>query len=184
MEETPQHKKIESLGYTEVIQFESTPSTHHHLLIQAKKTFKISPVFCYAKEQTQGVGQLGKQWESPKNAGVYCSALLPSNTYLPAKLSITVAKILIRQLKKIGITPLKIKHPNDIYYQERKLAGILCEGNNKYWVISIGLNYMLPSKISQHDSHWSYCHQINPSITLAQLLYCCAKVAITSSKQP
>ena len=98
------------------------------------------PDFIYAGYQTAGRGQTGNSWESEEGKNLLCSILLPpdKNLYF---LNIAVGVAL---LKVIG-EDFTIKWPNDIYWQDKKAAGILIEnaiiGNEiKYSIAGIGLN--------------------------------------------
>jgi len=98
------------------------------------------PDFIYAGFQTAGRGQTGNSWESEEGKNLLCSILLPpdKNLYF---LNIAVGVALV---KVIG-EAFTIKWPNDIYYEDKKIAGILIEnaiiGNEiKYSIAGIGLN--------------------------------------------
>ncbi len=97
--------------------------------------------FLYTGFQTAGRGQAGNGWESEEGKNLLCSILLPPRKdlfYLNVLVSVAVHKL-------IGIAGLTIKWPNDIYYGDKKIAGILIEnailGNEvKYSIAGIGLN--------------------------------------------
>lgn len=96
--------------------------------------------FLYAGYQTAGRGQTGNSWESEEGKNLLCSILLPpgKNLYF---LNIAVSVALIRLLDE----QLTIKWPNDIYWKDKKLAGILLENaiigsEVKYAIAGIGLN--------------------------------------------
>lgn len=98
------------------------------------------PDFIYAGYQTAGRGQTGNSWESEEGKNLLCSILLPpdKNLYF---LNIAVGVALLKVIGE-GFT---IKWPNDIYWQDKKAAGILIEnaiiGNEiKYSIAGIGLN--------------------------------------------
>ena len=98
------------------------------------------PEFIYAGYQTAGRGQTGNSWESEKGKNLICSILLPPNKNLYF-LNIAVSVAILRLFEE----PLTIKWPNDIYWKDKKLAGILLEnaiiGNEvKYVIAGIGLN--------------------------------------------
>lgn len=103
-----------------------------------------------AHSQTAGRGQRGTTWESEPGKNLTFSIVLKSIRLLPTEhfvLSKMVALALINVLQDIVLYPdlLKIKWPNDIYYGDKKLAGILVEnkfrGNKlEASVIGIGLN--------------------------------------------
>lgn len=98
------------------------------------------PKFIYAGYQTAGRGQTGNSWESEEGKNLLCSILLPpdKNLYF---LNIAVGVAILRLLGE----DFTIKWPNDIYYGDKKVAGILVEnaiiGNEvKYSIAGIGLN--------------------------------------------
>ena len=105
------------------------------------------PDFIYAGYQTAGRGQTGNSWESEEGKNLLCSILLPpdKNLYF---LNIAVGVALVRVIGEA----FTIKWPNDIYYEDKKIAGILIEnaiiGNEiKYSIAGIGLN------VNQTDFH-------------------------------
>lgn len=84
--------------------------------------------------QTAGRGQMGNGWESAAGQNLLFSTLIrPDN--LPASqqfdlsmaVSLTLYQTVFRQLPPSAQTPLTIKWPNDLYWQDKKLAGILIE---------------------------------------------------------
>ena len=109
--------------------------------------------FLYTAFQTAGRGQAGNGWESEEGKNLLCSILLPPRKdlfYLNVLVSVAVHKV-IRSLlfERSGLLSLSeavsIKWPNDIYYGDKKIAGILIEnailGNEvKYSIAGIGLN--------------------------------------------
>lgn len=109
--------------------------------------------FLYTGFQTAGRGQAGNGWESEEGKNLLCSILLPPRKdlfYLNVLVSVAVHKV-IRSLlfERSGLLSLSetvsIKWPNDIYYGDKKIAGILIEnailGNEvKYSIAGIGLN--------------------------------------------
>ncbi len=104
------------------------------------------PEFIYAGYQTAGRGQTGNSWESEEGKNLLCSILLPpdKNLYF---LNIAVSVAVCRAVTGYGlpVTGLTIKWPNDIYWNDKKVAGILVEnaiiGNEiKYSIAGIGLN--------------------------------------------
>ena len=106
----------------------------------AKGEWPQTENYLYAGYQTAGRGQTGNSWESEANKNVLCSILLPPNKNLYF-LNIAVSVAIIRLLGD----QFTIKWPNDIYYNDKKLAGILLENaivgsEIKYSIAGIGLN--------------------------------------------
>ncbi len=79
----------------------------------------------FAGRQLKGVGQHGRSWKSP-NGGVWVSAAIPWSVEQksPGLLGLTIAVALAERLELYGL-PVRIKWPNDIFLNGRKLAGFL-----------------------------------------------------------
>lgn len=123
--------------------FETIDSTNTYLLSLAKVGAPSGSI-CLAEEQTQGRGRRGREWISPKGTNIYCSLLwrFSESQQNLSSLSLAIAVMLIRALKKMGIeNGIQLKWPNDVWYAGRKLAGILLESTDaSNIVIGIGLN--------------------------------------------
>lgn len=98
-----------------------------------------------ATQQTAGRGQWGRQWQSAIG-GVYLSALLRPSLHSQdaGQLTICTAWGIASSLQAQGI-PVRLKWPNDLVLQGRKLGGILTEtriAHNRIdrAVVGIGLN--------------------------------------------
>ena len=100
-----------------------------------------------AEQQTNGQGRRGRSWFSPFASNLYLS-LLWRYHYGPAQLgclSLFIAVAVVRALNKLGINDVGVKWPNDIYWKNKKLAGILLEMRGEAngpsaVVIGLGLN--------------------------------------------
>lgn len=122
--------------------FDSIPSTNDYL---SSLDFSPRTQVCVATQQTQGKGQHNRQWLSGKDNSILLSIrrsfLISVNLN---GLSLVVGLALIEALKQHGITELQLKWPNDVYYQDKKLAGILIENSLQSQiqsvVIGIGIN--------------------------------------------
>jgi len=109
---------------------------------------------CVTREQTQGKGQHGREWLSQKDGSILLSIrqTFASDINLNG-LSLVVGLAIIKALEKeCKIDGFKIKWPNDIYFKEAKLAGILLENNiqagSQSVIIGVGLNYHLEQEMS------------------------------------
>ena len=99
--------------------------------------------------QSAGRGRLGRRFESPAGKGVYCSVLLrpqlPAASAQTATISAAVA--VCRAVQALCGIELSIKWVNDLYYQGKKVCGILTEagtdlesGRLEWLVVGMGLN--------------------------------------------
>lgn len=100
-----------------------------------------------AEGQTKGKGRLGRHWNSPKGKGIYMSVILRPS--LPpteaAQLTLLTAVAVCEAVRRVGGVAARIKWPNDILVEDRKLAGILTElsaetDRVRFVVIGIGIN--------------------------------------------
>ncbi|GAB4353190.1 MAG: bifunctional biotin--[acetyl-CoA-carboxylase] ligase/biotin operon repressor BirA [Methylohalobius crimeensis] len=123
-------------------------STNAHLL----RTASLRPAasICLAEMQTAGRGRLGRNWVSPFGANIYLSLLWRFRRGESlGGLSLAVGVETVRVLRKLGLADLRLKWPNDILWQERKLGGILIEAITESQgqcvvVVGLGLNLRLP----------------------------------------
>ncbi|MDD5128958.1 MAG: biotin--[acetyl-CoA-carboxylase] ligase, partial [Candidatus Omnitrophica bacterium] len=100
-----------------------------------------------AESQTKGRGRLGRNWFSPKYKGIYLSLILRPKIPPSASpvLTLLSAVSICEAVKKVGGLDAQIKWPNDIFINNKKIAGILTELNAEvdkvnFVVIGIGLN--------------------------------------------
>ena len=129
----------------EAVIFDEIDSTNEYLLREYKHLAAGS--VCAAEHQTAGRGRRGRSWYSGKNQNL-CFSLLwrysADEVQQVSALSLMVALVLAESFTELGISDIQIKWPNDVYYQGKKLGGILIESrfenNDYYLVIGIGLN--------------------------------------------
>jgi BirA family transcriptional regulator, biotin operon repressor / biotin---[acetyl-CoA-carboxylase] ligase len=100
-----------------------------------------------AETQTSGRGRLGRSWVSPKYKGLYFSIIVRPDTAVSEVASITLmaAVSVCEAVKRVCGLDARIKWPNDILLEQKKLGGILTEmnaglGRVNYCVIGIGIN--------------------------------------------
>ena len=113
----------------------------------AKGEWTAGETYLYAGFQTAGRGQTGNGWESEQGKNLLCSILLPprANLFeLNVITSVAVHRMINCQLSIVN-SQLTIKWPNDIYYGDKKIAGILIENailgsEVTYSIAGIGLN--------------------------------------------
>lgn len=102
-----------------------------------------------SEEQTVGRGRLGRSFMSPKHKGIWMSIILKPNINPKdaAKLTQVAAASVASAINELGIDT-KVKWPNDILLNDKKLCGILTElsvsaSNINYVIVGIGLNVNL-----------------------------------------
>lgn len=100
-----------------------------------------------AETQTKGKGRLGRSWASPHGTGLYFSMILRPKVALTQLPSITLVASgsIVKVLRNIYNVDAGIKWPNDIFFGEGKLGGILTEIKAQqdmveFVIIGVGLN--------------------------------------------
>ena len=96
----------------------------------------------WADSQTKGRGRRGHSWESKKGDGLYFSIFLKEKAESSLPLLVSVA--ILKALESLGARDIFLKWPNDIFYKESKIGGVLVEQTPKGCVIGIGINLKTP----------------------------------------
>ncbi|MDO5088978.1 MAG: biotin--[acetyl-CoA-carboxylase] ligase [Leptotrichiaceae bacterium] len=127
------------------INFDEINSTNDYL----RKNHKLEEFeVVTAKKQTAGRGKRGSVWISNEGAALFSFAVKDKEG-LQEKITVfsgyAVYEILKKYIKKSHNNSdfyknLKFKWPNDIYYKDKKICGILCEKVREYIIIGIGIN--------------------------------------------
>ena len=147
--------------------FEEIGSTNDYLLENSKKN-KIC--ICLTESQTKGRGRNSKEWQSPKYENIYMSISFSTNQDLKffSSFSLVTALSVQKALTKHKFDT-KIKWPNDIYVNSKKVGGILIEtlskDKNNIVVVGIGLNVFMKSN-SKIDREWTSLILENESISI------------------
>jgi BirA family biotin operon repressor/biotin-[acetyl-CoA-carboxylase] ligase len=101
----------------------------------------------FAEHQTAGRGQYGRRWESAPYQGIAMSVLLhPAITLRESpRLTSLLAEVIAAAIAEETGCTARIKPPNDIYLERRKVAGVLVEGrtavDGRYLAVAgIGIN--------------------------------------------
>lgn len=103
-------------------------------------------VIC-AESQRGGRGRLGRSFYSPEG-GLYFSVSLPlegNESNIPF-ITLLAGLSVINALEALTGIKAELKWPNDVYFNSKKLGGILCElvsGSNITAVVGIGINLTL-----------------------------------------
>lgn len=122
-------------------------STNSELMRRAH-TGVADPVLLVAAEQTAGRGRRGRGWVSEPGASLTFSLGLPLNPADWSGLSLAVGVSLAESLDPA----VQLKWPNDLWWEDRKLGGILVEtanvGSQRYAIIGVGLNVVAPATVN------------------------------------
>ena len=105
-------------------------------LMRRARDGQTQPVLLLAEQQSAGRGRLGRQWSSDFSFSLGLP-LAPDDW---SGLSLAVGLSIVQSLHP----DLQLKWPNDLWWQGRKLAGILIEtasfGSSRYVVVGVGIN--------------------------------------------
>jgi BirA family biotin operon repressor/biotin-[acetyl-CoA-carboxylase] ligase len=136
-------------GFITVVKLKSCDSTNNYLKQNYEKLKHKFPVVVAASQQTKGRGRDNRTWESKKNLGLYSSYgfHLAANikfNFLPLTTGIAVIETLDHIMHIPRPNGFTLKWPNDILYENRKIAGILIENTifekQVFCVVGIGIN--------------------------------------------
>lgn len=165
-----------SLFDIEIHQIIESTNTH---LMQRMAGGLVSGRVCLAEMQTAGRGRRGRSWVSPYAGSVYMSVtqVFQRGAVSTEGLSLAVGVLVAEALAKFGVADIQLKWPNDIYWQGKKLAGILLElvgdaAGECAVVVGLGLNVNLPRSASEEiDQAWTDLQSIvNTKISRNELV--------------
>ncbi|MBU7016898.1 MAG: biotin--[acetyl-CoA-carboxylase] ligase [Theionarchaea archaeon] len=89
-----------------------------------------------ADTQTRGRGRHERSWHSPEG-GLWCSIVIKHGPD-PA-INLAAALAIAKTLELFGL-PTKLKWPNDVHVDQRKICGILSETEDDFMIIGVGVN--------------------------------------------
>jgi BirA family biotin operon repressor/biotin-[acetyl-CoA-carboxylase] ligase len=136
------HLRTKRVGQ-KVVVYNSTASTND-IAAQYAKNKNNDGLVVLAEEQIKGRGRSGNKWVAGFADSVICSILLTDCAVNAELLSLTIAVATAEAIGKCTKAEAKIKWPNDIILNNKKVAGILVESKKagKYtaYIIGIGIN--------------------------------------------
>lgn len=114
-----------------IIQLEETSSTNDYLKGLSLKDQVEEFTVAVAEFQASGKGQRGNSWEAEKGKNLLFSILLYP-TFIPVANQFLLSQLLSLSIKEELAqysAGFSIKWPNDIYWKEKKICGILIEND-------------------------------------------------------
>jgi len=134
--------KTKRIG-TKILVYDSTTSTND-IAAEYAKNKENDGLVIFAEQQTAGRGRAGTRWHSSRAESILCSIVLTESKCNPELLSLACAVAVAEAIGKIARFEAKIKWPNDIILNGKKVAGILLESkpNNSgnTYIIGVGIN--------------------------------------------
>lgn len=103
----------------------------------------------YADEQTKGRGQVGNSWESEPGKNLTATVILYPD-FLSAERQFLITQVgalavcdFLTQM--VGLSDIRVKWPNDVYWKDRKISGTLNEAmligkEMTYVMLGVGIN--------------------------------------------
>lgn len=146
---------LEALGVKEVLFFyktiDSTNVEAHRLLTQSI----TGPALVLAQKMSAGKGRLGRKWVADDTGNIYASFIFQPNRH-PKELELFplwIGLSICQWVKDTFGIEIKLKWPNDLVWQKRKLGGILIEATydadaTREMIVGIGFN------VNTHFEDW------------------------------
>lgn len=108
-----------------------------------------------AAEQTAGRGRQRRTWSAPPGKALLCSVILtplePRHRLLPLAVPLAVCEA----VEELAPVSCKVKWPNDVWLEQRKVAGVLIEARPPHWaVIGVGINLRIDPEEFPADLRW------------------------------
>ena len=112
-----------------ILVYDSTSSTND-IAAEYARNRQNDGLVVFAEEQTAGRGRTGNKWLSGRADSILCSIVLIENKLSDELLSLTCAVAVAETIGTTGGCRAKIKWPNDIMLNGKKVAGILLESRS------------------------------------------------------
>ena len=108
-----------------------------------------------AAAQTAGRGRHGRRWTAPPGTALLYSTILRPLDRRHALLPLAVPVAACEAVESLAPVTCAIKWPNDLWIEDRKVAGILIEARPPEWaVIGVGINLSIHESEFASDLRW------------------------------
>ena len=147
-------RRLTATRFHEIRWFTSIDSTNRHLLLESVQGCREG-VVAVADEQTAGRGRHGRTWIAAPGAALLVSILLrpdlpPERLHL---VTLAAGVAAAEAVDEVAGFEARLKWPNDLVVDDRKLAGVLAEADGTGGVVvGMGLNIRsdaFPSEIAE-----------------------------------
>lgn len=161
-----------------MMEFPSLDSTNKFALEYLSETNPMEGTVISTPKQTAGRGQRGNYWESEPYKNISLSIILYPK-FLAATAQFELSKIVALAVRDLIQThcdkQVKVKWPNDIYIEDRKVAGILIQNSLsgtsiKNAVVGIGININQETFLSNAPNPTSLKLETGKEFDLQQLI--------------
>ena len=159
----------------------ATVDSSNSELMRRARAGNCQPTLLIAQTQSAGRGRLGRQWHSASAQQAGRSLTFSLGLALPLRdwsglslaVGVCIAKCLERRADAAIPALIGLKWPNDLWWQERKLAGILIEtaacGPALYVVVGVGVNIAVP-EVPGIEQPMAALNEFAPGVDAAQAL--------------
>jgi BirA family biotin operon repressor/biotin-[acetyl-CoA-carboxylase] ligase len=131
--------RLADTRFHDVRRFDVIDSTNRYLL-QCAADGARDGIVAVADEQTAGRGRLGRTWVAPPGSALLVSVLLRP-TLPPERVHLLTLATALAVIDALPALDARVKWPNDVVVDDRKLAGILAEADGAgAIVIGMGVN--------------------------------------------
>lgn len=131
------------------------------------KMKKYCPRLIVAHEQSQGRGQYGRTWFSPKgNLYLSFTELIQRTPQEQPLLAGVVVASALQQFVRTNLVSLKF--PNDVLIDNKKVCGILIDRLEPYYVVGVGMNVISSPLIQHYET--THIRRYAPDISLGMLV--------------
>ena len=121
-------KRLAGTRFTDVRWMDESGSTNADALALARDGAPEGVVLV-ADHQTAGRGRLGRTWQAPPAASLLTTVLLRPPTELVDLVPMAVALAMVEAVAATTGVHARLKWPNDLTVDDRKLAGVLAEAD-------------------------------------------------------
>ncbi len=138
------------------------PRVHHRLTDSTNDRARelalagaVSGTAVTADEQSAGRGRHGRRWAAPAGSALLCSFVLRPVERHHSLLPLAVPIAVCEAVEALAPVTCRVKWPNDVWLDDRKLAGVLIEARPPDWaVIGVGLNLSIADDAFPDDLRW------------------------------
>jgi BirA family biotin operon repressor/biotin-[acetyl-CoA-carboxylase] ligase len=140
-----------------ILVYDSTSSTND-VAAEYANNKENDGLAIFAEQQTAGRGRAGNRWQTGRSDSILCSIVLTENRLPTELLSLTCAVAVAETIGKPAGSQARIKWPNDIILNGKKVAGILVESKpGGACIVGIGINC--------HQKKYLFASELQPIAT-------------------
>ncbi len=137
-------------------------STNRYLAEYTPPTKVINGTTCLAEAQLSGRGRRGRAWVATpyRNLMLSMAWRFPSGPNIISGLSLAAGVAVSQALEEYGVTDARLKWPNDVLWDGRKLAGLLADVQGEaagptLVILGVGVNGYISRNDARHiDQPW------------------------------